>query len=464
MNRPANKRIMMISTHGYVAARPELGRPDTGGQVVYVLEVAKALAERGYEVDLWTRRFDDQPEMDVIAPGARVLRVPCGSNEFLVKEYLCDRIPEWCDNSHDYIRQHGLKYDLINTHYWDAGLAGCELSRRLGIAHVHTPHSIGTWKRDNMPDYPDKEERYNFIRRVRDERFIYHDADALVATTQQQRQVLLGEEYDAPETGLDVVPPGYDPQRFSPVSSAERDAVRRSLGIDGRVVLALGRLARNKGYDLLMRSMVPVFARFADVKLLLAAGGTRLSDDEQYQLSTLKSLAAELKVEDRMIWRDYIPDADLPSYYRAADLFALSSRYEPFGMTAVEAMACGTPTIITTEGGLFEQVRYGVDAVYANPNDPDAFGHAMVTVLGRPEIADSLARHGARKALQKFTWSAVTGQLLEVFHRAQRRKERPVVLSAMRGMSAIRPVDVDRRKTDPENGARHRAADPEVAA
>jgi mannosylfructose-phosphate synthase len=459
MNRPVSKRIMMISTHGYVAATPELGLPDTGGQVVYVLEVAKALAERGYQVDLWTRQFDNQPATEPIAPGARVVRVPCGPAGFVVKEYLCDHIPEWCDNAVAFMRSSGLKYDLINTHYWDAGLAGCNLSRRLGIAHVHTPHSIGAWKRDNMPDYPDKEERYNFIRRVRDERFIYHDSDALVATTEQQRQILLNEEYDAPDTGLAVVPPGYDPARFSPVPADERSRLKQTLGIEGRVVLALGRLARNKGYDLLMRSMVPVFQRFADVKLLLAAGGSRLSDDEQYQLSMLKTLAADLKIEDRILWRDYIPDAQLPDYYRAADLFALSSRYEPFGMTAVEAMACGTPTIITTEGGLFEQVRYGVDAVYANPNDPEAFGHAMAAVLARPEIAESLSRHGARKALAKFTWSAVTGQLLDVFQRAQRRRERPAMLSARRGVGG---VDIEPRKTHPEHAVRRR--DPEVAA
>ena len=464
MDHLVKKRIMMISTHGYVAARPELGKPDTGGQVVYVLEVSKVLARLGYEVDLYTRQFENQPQFDDAAPGFRVVRVPCGGDEFLVKEYLCDHIPEWVDNAEKYIHEQGLQYDLINTHYWDAGLAGCELSRRLGIPHVHTPHSIGAWKRDNMPDYPDKEERYNFKRRVRDERFIYHDCDALVATTPQQRQILRTPEYDAPDDRLLVVPPGYDEARFSSVSADERKRLKHQLGLDGRVVLALGRLARNKGYDLLMRSMVPVFARFEDVKLLLAAGGTHLSDDEQLQLSTLKALAAELHIEDRIIWRDYIPDDELPGYYRAADLFALSSRYEPFGMTAVEAMACGTPTIITTEGGLYEQVRYGSEAIYANPNDTEAFGHAMAAVLRHPEVWESMSRHGARKALQKFTWTAVTKQLLDIFETVDRRKAR-------RGISNVgktttlraRPTGVDLSKTNPDRRPL-KLTEPEVAA
>jgi len=471
MNRLAKQRIMMISTHGYVAAHPELGKPDTGGQVVYVLEVSKALARMGYEVDLYTRQFENQPQIDEAIPGFRVVRVPCGGNEFLGKEYLCDHIPEWVDNTEAYIREQGLRYDLINSHYWDAGLAGCELGKRLGIPHVHTPHSIGAWKRDNMPESPDKEKRYNFVRRVHDERFIYHDCAALIATTPQQFQILRMPEYDSPEDRLATVPPGYDDNRFSPVLATRRRKLKKQLNLPGRVVLALGRLARNKGYDLLMRSMVPVFERFDDVSLLLAAGGSQLSDDEQYQLSLLKSLAAELKIENRIIWRDYIPDDLLPTYYRAADVFALSSRYEPFGMTAVEAMACGTPTVITTEGGLYDQIRYGTEAIYANPNDTEAYGHAIAAVLKHPQVSRSMSRYGARKARQKFTWSAVTRQLLTIFDKLMEPADgssRPVLTEvpapdATRVSSIVTPAM--RRKSvvqDDDTGQSSRG--PEVAA
>ena len=99
--------------------------------------------------------------------------------------------------------------------------------------------------------------------------------------------------------------------------------------------------------------------------------------EEQEQLDELKALAQQLNLFDRIDFRGYISDNDLPNMYRAADVFALSSRYEPFGMTAIEAMACGVPTIVTTEGGLWEQVTWGVESLYANPNDPEAFGHSI---------------------------------------------------------------------------------------
>ena len=117
-------RIAMVSTHGYVASAPPLGAADTGGQVVYVLELSRKLAQLGYEVDIWTRRFEDQPEIDPVNDQVRVIRVPCGGRNFIPKEYLYEKLPEWCENALRLIKKQGLKYEFINSHYWDAGVAG----------------------------------------------------------------------------------------------------------------------------------------------------------------------------------------------------------------------------------------------------------------------------------------------------------------------------------------------------
>ena len=409
------QRIAMISTHGYVAAAPELGKPDTGGQVVYVLELSKCLARMGYYVDILTRRFEDQPESEELTPRVRILRLPCGGRDFIPKETLCDFIPEWVRNAARHFRAKRLSYEFINSHYWDAGLAGQELARIFRIPHLHTPHSIGAWKRDNMPgDAAEKERQFNFSRRIRDEKAVYDGCDMLIATTTQQREILRNSEYDVPLSKIRVVPPGYDDTRFYPVSLGTRQALKAELGLSGRIVLALGRVASNKGYDLLVRAMVPVFGRLEDAKLLLAIGSTQPTDEERDQVSALKNLSAELGIADRILFRDYIPDDELADYYRAADTFALSSRYEPFGMTAIEAMACGTPTVITTEGGLWEQVTWGLEALYANPNDTDAFGHAILEILQYPQVSDQLARYGSQKARSHFTWTGVSQQILSL--------------------------------------------------
>jgi mannosylfructose-phosphate synthase len=417
MSDPSEPRIMMISTHGYVAAEPEFGKPDTGGQVVYVLELSKCLARMGYAVDILTRRFEDQPFEEPVSKRVRVLRFPCGGSEFVPKETLCDAIPEWVINVSRLIESEGLEYSFINSHYWDAGLAGQALANKHHIPHFHTPHSIGAWKRDNMDGDPEELERvYNFRQRIREEKVIYDECDELIATTPTQRDLLTDGEYDVPRERIHVIPPGYDDRRFFPVSLATRAALKMELGLEGRIILALGRVAKNKGYDLLLQAMPVVFSRLDDVRLLLAIGSTEPDDSEQKQVAGLRQLAAELGVADRVIFHDYVPDEQLADFYRAADVFALSSRYEPFGMTAVEAMACGTPTVVTTEGGLWEQVTWGLEALYANPFDPESFGHTLANVLRHREISSQLARYGSQKARAHFTWTGIAHQLLRLLH------------------------------------------------
>jgi mannosylfructose-phosphate synthase len=164
--------------------------------------------------------------------------------------------------------------------------------------------------------------------------------------------------------------------------------------------------------------MRAVVDRVPDAKLLLAIGSTTLNEDEKTQLETLRAIAQETGLAESVLFRDYIPDDLLADYYRACDVFALSSRYEPFGMTAVEAMACGAPTVITTEGGLWEQVNWGADAIYANPNDYEAFGHAICQILQYSEVADRLAKYGSQRARARFTWTGIAQQILEVFEGA----------------------------------------------
>lgn len=412
LTRPS-RRILMISTHGYVAAHPELGKPDTGGQVVFILKLAECLGRMGYKVDIATRQFEDQSAIEPLSPQVRILRFPCGGNEFIGKEWLCDSIPEWVEQASRFIAARQLRYAFINSHYWDAGLAGVALAERLGIPHFHTPHSIGSWKRDNMDEPADVLERkYNFARRVRDEAAIYAASDLLLATTDEQRTVLQSPEYGVLNEKILTLPPGYDDLQFFPVSEPTRQTLKEDLDATGPIVLALGRMAHNKGYDLLMEAFTVVAQRIPDARLLLAIGSTSPSTRELEQIDELRQLAEARGIADRVLFRDYIPDEQLADYYRAGDVFALSSRYEPFGMTAVEAMACGTPTVVTTHGGLWPMLNWGRDALYADPFDPEAYGHALATVLQYPEVAQRLASRGAETARARFTWNGVAQQLL----------------------------------------------------
>jgi mannosylfructose-phosphate synthase len=406
----------MVSTHGYVAAHPPLGAVDTGGQVVYVLELSKKLAQLGYAVDIWTRRFEDQQEIECVSDQVRIIRVPCGGRNFIPKEYLCEKLPEWSENALRYIKKHGLKYDAINSHYWDAGVVAQHLSEVLGAPHIHTPHSLGFWKKHQMEsDYPGDaakfEKQYNFTQRLHHERLLYASADIVLATTPQQMEIL-EQHYDVPSEKRRMIPPGYDDNRFYSVSESSRLAIRQQLGFRGPVVMALGRLARNKGYDLLLQAFQLVAQRNPDASLYLAVGGTSLTGLEATILKELQTMTSELDLVGRVHFVNFIPDAELADFYRAADVFVLSSRYEPFGMTAIEAMACGTPTVVTICGGLFRSLTFGRHALYADPFDREDMGIMIHKVLKHPRLRSRLSRMGAHKARSLFTWTGVAQQLV----------------------------------------------------
>jgi mannosylfructose-phosphate synthase len=411
-------RIAMVSTHGYVAAVPPLGAADTGGQVVYVLELSRKLAQLGFDVDIWTRRFDDQPEIDIVNPRVRVIRAPCGGPDFIAKEYLHLHLMEWCENALRYVKRNRLVYQFIDSHYWDAGIAGQRLAEALGIPHVHTPHSLGFWKKRQMEtDYPDRadefEQKYNFAERIRHETILYNACSLLVATTPPQFDMLV-DEYRAPAEKVRMIPPGYDDNRFYPVSEATRQMIRRRLKFEGQVVLAIGRLARNKGYDLLIRAFSVVARRAPEATLHLAIGGTKLNPAERALLAELKRLTRRLGLQARVRFSGYVPEHRLADYYRAADVFALSSRYEPFGMTAIEAMACGLPAVITVHGGLYRAVAFGRHALYGDPFDREDFGIMLLKPLRHPRLATRLSRMGAHKARSLFTWTGIAQQLISL--------------------------------------------------
>ncbi len=419
-NQPVNN-IMLISLHGYVGAEPELGKPDTGGQVVYVLELAKRFSRLGCRVDLITRRFENQPEFDEVNDNLRVWRIPFGGSEFIRKEDMHDYLGDFVTNLLLAIRTRGSQYDIIYSHYWDAGWAGQKIGEELEIPHVHTPHSLGTWKRHTMGtdmDAVEMESKYRFEERIRKEFLVYQMSDHVIATTEPQAELLLN-EYDMIKHRLTVVPPGMDENRFSPVRQTEQLELQQKFGMEAHDVLTLGRMAHNKGYDLLINALPTLFQLVPDARLVAAVGGEGSAQDDE-GVAGLKKIAADLGIGEKIKWVNYVKDDDLADYYRAASVFSMSSRYEPFGMVAIEAMACGTPTVITVHGGLFELIGFGKHALYADPNRPVEYGTMLAFAMLYPTLGHQLSVEGARFARRNFGWTGIAKKMLAIFSNVSR--------------------------------------------
>lgn len=408
--------VLMISLHGYVAVKPELGKPDTGGQVVYVLELANRFSRLGKKVDLLTRRFEEQPEHDKINENCQVWRVPFGGTEFIRKEDMHDYLNQFVTNCLSEIKRKNLHYDIVYSHYWDAGWAGQKIAEELHIPHIHTPHSLGWWKQHTMSsdmEEAEMEKKYRFRERIRKEFFVYQMCNHIIATTLPQVELLV-QHYDVLEKNCSMVPPGIDENRFFPLPSYEVSRLQDHYNFTQGDVLTLGRMAKNKGYDLLIQSLPTLFQLAPDARLVAAIGG-KDSEDDIRGVKELQSLAAELGVSERIDWRDYIDDRDLTNVYRSATVFAMPSRYEPFGMVAIEAMACGTPAVVTVHGGLHDVIDFGNQALFADPHRPLEFGTMLALPLLYPRLKNELAVEGARFARRNFGWTGIAKKIFGIF-------------------------------------------------
>jgi mannosylfructose-phosphate synthase len=409
---PKLTRICMLSVHGYFDPVPILGATDTGGQVTYVLELSKALAELGVAVDIYTRRFGERSETALVNRDLRVVRVPCGGSEFIRKEDLFPHLDQLIDNTAAYIEARGIRYDLIHSHYWDAGYVGVKLADRMGLPLIFTAHSLGAWKREQMGGDPQEMEHlFKFTQRIHWENVIIRRATAQTVTTldgEDTYRRLYGFESD----DLVVIPPGVDVRRFRPVPAPGT----RTVSTPDDFVFALSRIDSNKGLDDLIRGFDRV-RRESSARLVIG-GGSR--DPKPHEIDVKKSLVElvdALSLGDRVTFTGYIPDEDLDSYYRNARVFVLPSKYEPFGMTVLEAMACGTPVVATRHGGLRHVLTHRKDSALVDPSDSDELSSAILEVLNDKAFARRLREAGLELVQNRFSWQSIARQTLSFYEK-----------------------------------------------
>jgi len=405
------KKICMLSTHGYFDPEPILGATDTGGQVTYVLELSKHLAELGYKVDIYTRKFADRSEVDPVNDDVRVIRIPCGSNEFIRKEDLFPNLDELVDNMLAFMKKNNLSYEVFHSHYWDAGYVSMKLAEKLGTHLFYTAHSLGAWKKEQMGgDEAKMEKLFKFSERTHWENIIFRKARAQTVTT------IDGKEnykrlYDFESPALIIIPPGVDTKRFQPLQPGEKD---RDLDVPDSFVFALSRIDSNKGHDYLIRAFEKV-ARKCDATLVIGGGSKNPKQHEIDVKTRLEEIVSELNIGGRVKFTGYIPDEDLAAYYRKADVFILPSKYEPFGMTTLEAMSCGTPVIATRFGGIKDDLENNVDSLLVDPTDPEEFSEAMINVLTDEKLAAKLAENGQKTIRRTFSWESIAARTIKFY-------------------------------------------------
>lgn len=393
---PLPQRIAMLSLHTSPLA--PLGGRETGGMNVYVLEVARGLAALGVAVDVFTRRTGDaEPEVVEFAPGARLVQITAGPVERLEKEDLLPFVDAFAERVEAFRAREGLTYEAIYSHYWLSVAAGDRLASRWHVPHEAMFHTLGDVKLRARASESERPERLEAERRL------VHSLDRIVAATEHERQ-LFRQIFRVDARKVAVIPLGVDLGMFTPRPQAE---ARARLGLDPtrRSVLAVGRIEPLKGLDILIRAVGELQPR-VPVDLLIIGGDERAATE----IARLESIAAEAGASAAVRFLGPKPHDALPDWYAAADVVAVPSFYESFGLVAVEAMACGTPVVASRVGGLASTVVDGRTGYLVPWRCPEPFAERIELLLRNEPLRLALGAAGVER-MRAYDWSVVAARV-----------------------------------------------------
>jgi histidinol-phosphate phosphatase family protein len=402
--------IALISEHASPLAA--LGGVDAGGQNVYVYHVAKCLARAGHRVDIFTRRDDSAlPLIMEWLHGVRIVHVPAGPPRFVAKEDLLECMEEFARYFVEFARAE--RYELAHANFWMSGLVALRAKQTLGLPFAITFHALGRVRRLHQGDAD-----HSPADRCAIEDQVVAAADCIVAECPQDKADLM-QWYQADPARIAVVPCGFDPVEFSPVRRAQARAV---VGLEAgeHIILQLGRMVPRKGIDNVVRALGLLAVRHqVAARLVIVGGATETPCPEATpEIGRLQQLAQAEGVAEQVLFVGRRDRASLKYYYSAADVFVTTPWYEPFGITPVEAMACGTPVIGAAVGGIKFTVKDGHTGYLVPPQRPDLLAARLAHLLAHPGLRARLGTQAISHVLQRFTWETVGAGLLAVYQRA----------------------------------------------
>lgn len=421
------KRVAFISEHASPLAC--LGGVDNGGQNVYVAELSKELAKAGYAVDIFTRKDNvSQPQVVEWVPNVRVIHIKAGPEECIEKEALLPYMHEFADNMIAFINSWQWHYDLMHANFFMSALVASIVKKVLQIPYVVTFHALG------LVRLAHQKEKDRFPRERHDiEKFVVDDADMVIAECPQDHDDLIN-YYKADPARITIIPCGFNPKEFYPIDKAQ---ARKHLKLrnDEKIILQLGRIVPRKGIDNVLRAAGHLRKKVNNMRVVVVGGDSDTPNPVTTpEFARLQKIVAEEKITNQVTFTGRRSRDVLRYYYAAADVFITTPWYEPFGITPLEAMACGTPVIGANVGGIKYSVADGKTGFLVPPKDPAALALKMEELLTNSKLQTAMSQYAVKRVNKYFTWSRVAISVTRLYEDvlAERQHEMPLYLKLLR--------------------------------
>ncbi|WP_432418614.1 D-inositol-3-phosphate glycosyltransferase [Corynebacterium breve] len=404
-------RIAMISMHTSPLEQP--GSGDAGGMNVYILNMARELGKQGIQVDVFTRATrPSQGEIVQVTPNFRVVNIVAGPYEGLSKDELATQLAAFAGGIVQFVRQEDVRYDLIHAHYWLSGQIGWLLRDLWEIPLIFTGH---TWAAVKNAHRSANDSSESEARRICEQQLV-DNADVLVVNTDDEINELCT-HYDVDASKIDVVTPGANTKLFTPGTNRNTENARRALGIPlhAKVIAFIGRLQEFKGPQVLIRAAAELLERdsYRNVRIILCGGASGNQASVEYYCQ----LARDLGVAQIIRYLEPRPPEDLVAVYQAADIVAVPSYNESFGLVAIEAQATGTPVVAAKVGGLPVAVADGETGLLVNGHGAEAWANALETLLDDDSLRIHMGQRGVTRAA-RFSWEVSAEEMAKVYAKA----------------------------------------------
>ncbi len=384
------KKIAVISYH--TCPLSDEKDAEIGGMNTYVLELSKALAEKGYIIDIYTKAEEKNNYQIVqVQPNLKVVHLPAKD------------IQEFTKKLQNFIQQEKLTYDLLSAHYYLSGLVGLELKKKYHIPLFITFHTLALMK--NLVARTDNEKAD--LTRIKTELMLSGKADKIIATGEGDLEYI-HTLYGVPLKRIFLLSPGVNLKLFRPINKLDAKKMIKA-NPDHQIILFVGRIEPLKGLDVLLIAIKILVQRSPKLQFCLwIVGGTW--SEEVIRLNELKLL---LGIHAYVKFVGQKNRAELPYYYSSSEVVVMPSQYESFGMAALEAMACAIPVIITDVTGISNILGKKHHPLLTSAGNPILLAKKIKNLLTNREEHKQMSEEVFKK-VQNLGWENVASKFTEI--------------------------------------------------